>query len=228
MRYPPCIMDQNNSHKVDPDDDLDDEITSDEIRRIFRNHPRDYIAKLEEIGFIYHDDDTDHEEQEEADARPLNANQEYLVSFFDGDIPLSEKTIEIFLEERRSRKPNFPLIRKYFKQANKRLLSMLLDGLHRYPVSTELLSDLTFFHETQNILSTLIDHYTAACEKQQNLEVFSELALDFYYATLPDGYDALHALKEKYPLGTTKRSVINFLIETEKIRDGEADNDIRF
>ena len=221
-------MDQNNSHKVDPDDDLDDEITSDEIRKIFRNHPCDYIAKLEEIGFIYHDDDIDHEEQEEADARPLNANQEYLVSFFDGDIPLSEKTIEIFLEERRSRKPNLPLIRKYFKQANKNLLAMLLDGLHRYPVSNELLSDLAFFHENQNILSTLIDHYTAACEKQQNLEVFSELALDFYYATLPDGYDALHALKETYSQRTSKRSVIDFLIETEKIRDGEADNDIRF
>ena len=221
-------MGQNKNHRPDPDDDLDDEITSDEIRRIFRNHPRDYIAKLEEIGFIYHDDDTDHEEQEEADARPLNANQEYLVSFFDGDIPLSEKTIEIFLEERRSRKPNFPLIRKYFKQANKRLLSMLLDGLHRYPVSTELLSDLAFFHETQNILSTLIDHYTAACEKQQNLEVFSELALNFYYATLPDGYDALQALKEKYPPGTTKRGVLDFLSEMENNRDSDADTDVQF
>ena len=105
---------------------------------------------------------------------------------------------------------------------------MLLDGFHRYPVSDELLSDLVFFHETQNILSILIDHYTAACEKQQNLEVFSELALDFFYATLPDGYDALQALKEKYPPGTTKRGVLDFLSDMGNNRDGEVDNDIRF
>jgi len=209
-------------------DGLDDEIIRDEINGIFRDHPHDYIAKLEEIGFIYHDDEVDYEEQEEAKAKPLNANQEYLVSFFDGAIPLSEKTVEIFLEERRSRQPNLPLIRKYFKQANKHLLSLLLHGLHRYPVSDELLSDLAYFHETQNILSILIDHYTAACEKQQNLEAFSELALDFFYATLPDGYDALHALKEKYPPGTTKRSVLDFLSEMENNPDGDADNDVHF
>jgi len=221
-------MGQNKNHRPVADNDLDDEIISDEISRILRENPHDYIAKLEEIGFIYHDDDIDHEEQEEAEARPLNANQEYLVSFFDGAIPLSEKTVEIFLEERRSRQPNLPLIRKYFKQANKHLLSLLLHGLHRYPVSDELLSDLAYFHETQNILSILIDHYTAACEKQQNLEAFSELALDFFYATLPDGYDALHALKEKYPPGTTKRSVLDFLSEVENNPDGDTDNDVHF
>ncbi|HIP37913.1 MAG TPA: hypothetical protein EYG88_00690 [Desulfocapsa sulfexigens] len=218
-------MTDKKSHNIS--DEFDNEIM-DEVNRIFANHPHEYIAKLEEIGFIYHDDDVDHEEQEEADARPLNVNQEYLVSFFHGDIPLSEKTVEIFLEERRSHNPNFPLIRKYFKQANKHILSMLLSGLHRYPVSVELLSDLAFFHENKNILGTLIEFYTAACERQQDLDVFSELALDFFYATLPDGYDALHALKEKYQLGTDKRISIDFLIEMENSREGDADNDVQF
>ena len=219
------VMTDPKNHNVN--DEFDDEIM-DEVNRIFANHPHEYIAKLEEIGFIYYDDDVDHEEQEEADARPLNVNQEYLVSFFHSDIPLSEKTVDIFLEERRSHNPNFPLIRKYFKQANKHLLSMLLYGLHRYPVSVELLSVLAFFHETKNILGTLIERYIAACELQQNLEVFSELALDFFYATLPDGYDALHALKEKYPPGTDKRVTIDFLIEMENSREGDADNDVQF
>lgn len=221
-------MGQDNRRQINFDDDLDDEITGDEIKRIFKNHPHDYIAKLEEIGFIYHDDDIDEEELEEAKARPLNTNQEYLVSFFNGDIALSEKTVEIFLEERRSSNPNFPLIRRYFKQANKYLLSLLLQGLHHYPVCQELLSDLSFFHEFQNILGNVIDHYLIACKKQQDLEAFSELALDFYYATDPEGYDALHALKEIYPLGSDKRNVIDFLIEIENPDSGAEDQDITF
>ena len=161
-------------------DEPDDEIVRDEVSRIFSKHPSDYIEKLEEIGFTYYDDDFDDEEQEEARARPVNSNQLYLVSFFRGDIPLSDRTIEIFLEERRSSKPNSPLIRKYFKQANKHLLALLLHGLQLYPVSEELLADLGFFHEFRNILSVLIEHYTLACEMEQDLECFSELALDFF------------------------------------------------
>ncbi|NIA05031.1 MAG: hypothetical protein GWP11_03575 [Proteobacteria bacterium] len=209
-------------------DELDDEIVRDEVSRIFSKHPSDYIEQLEEIGFTYYDDDFDDEEQEEARARPVNSNQLYLVSFFRGDIPLSDRTIEIFLEERRSSKPNSPLIRKYFKQANKHLLALLLHGLQLYPVSEELLADLGFFHEFRNILSVLIEHYTLACEMEQNLECFSELALDFFYATFPDGYDALYALKEKYPLGTNKRSVLDFLYEIENTQDGDDGNGVQF
>lgn len=47
------------------------------------------------------------------------------------------------------------------------------------------------------------------------------------YATLPDGYDALHALK-KYPLGTNKRSILDFLNEMENIQDGDDDNEVQF
>lgn len=221
-------MAKHDKEKDPPDsNDLDAEITRDEVSRIFNQHPDDYISKLEELGFTYHDDEPDEEEQEEAVAKPENKNQEYLVSFFDGEVALSEKTVEIFLEERRTPTPNYPLFRKYFKQANKHLLSLILHGLHHYPVLDELLTDLAYFHEFQNILSTVVQHYTVACDEQGNLEVFLELAKDFYYATVPDGYDALHALKDRYLVGSDKRKVIDFLNEIEDIGVDE-DDDIEF
>ncbi|MCK5682966.1 hypothetical protein KAJ27_02555, partial [bacterium] len=78
----------------------------------------------------------------------------------------------------------------------------------------------------QNVLKILIDHYTVACKEQGNLEVFSELVMDFYYATIPDGYDALYAIKELYPVGTDKRKVVDFLSEIEDA--GLDDDDVEF
>jgi len=74
----------------------------------------------------------------------------------------------------------------------------------------ELLSDLGFFHEFENILSTLITYCTQACVNQENLETFSELAQDFYNTTIPDGYEALYALRDLFESGTDKRKVIDF------------------
>ena len=48
------------------------------------------------------------------------------------------------------------------------------------------------------------------------MELFSELALDFYYATIPDGYEALYALRELFEPGTGKRKVIDILIDEEE------------
>jgi len=42
-----------------------DEIIHDKIKDVFRNHPKDYIAKLKELGFEYFEDDDDSEEMEE-------------------------------------------------------------------------------------------------------------------------------------------------------------------
>jgi len=205
-------------------DSLDDDSIRDDVTRIFKDHPKEYISKLEGIGFVYHDDENDGEEQEEAVAKPENKNQEYLVSFFNGNIPLSEETVEIFLEERRNPTPNYPLFRKYFKQANKHLLSLILYALHHYPVLDELLSDLAYFHEFQNILSMVIEHYSIACDEQGNLETFAEVAMDFYYATLADSYDALYALKERYPVDSAKSTVIDFLNDIEDAGVDEEDD----
>lgn len=202
--------------KTPPKSDLpDDEITThDLVNRIIKDHPKNYLSKLEEIGFEYQDDDEfAQEEQEEAAAKPLNSNQKQLASYFNGEALLSDHTIEIFLEERRQPKPNYPLFRKYFKTSNKQLLSLILYGLQLYPVSDELLSDLAYYHEFEGILRLLVDHFMIACEKQENLEVFSEIVQDFYYATAPDGFDAFYELRERFPVGTRKRAVIDFIEE---------------
>ncbi len=147
----------------------------------------------------------DDEEMEEANAKPENQNQKDLVAYFNGEKEFSDRILKIFLEERDAENPNLPLIRKYFKKANPNLKSLILHGLDHYPGSVDLLSDLGYFHEFENLLSVLITYYTQACVDQENMETFSELAQDFYYATVPDGYEALYALRDLFEPGTDKR-----------------------
>jgi hypothetical protein len=75
------------------------------------------------------------------------------------------------------------------------------------------LSDLAYFHEFENMLSTVIKYFTQACVLQENLQTFGELAREFYWATNPDGYEALHALRELFAERKDKRTIIDFLIE---------------
>lgn len=212
--------------KKDKDDTLDDykkikdEIIIDKVNEIFRYRSDNYIAALEEIGFEYHEDDDD-EEIEERKAKPKNKNQRKLVTYFEGEEDASEMIFATFLTERYAKRPNLPLVRKYFKKANQKLKALLIYGLDHYPGRIDLLSDLTYFHEFENILTTLISYYTRACVNQVNLETFTELAQDFYYATNPDGYEALYALRELFEPHTEKRKIIDFLIseaeEAEKL-----------
>jgi hypothetical protein len=195
---------------------LKNQIVIDKVDEVFRTQPRNYISAMEEIGFTYYEDDDDDEEMEEANAKPENQNQKDLVAFFKGEIELSDRILQIFLEERDAENPNLPLIRKYFKRANSYLKSLILYGLDHYPGSLDLLSDLGYFHEFKNILSVLITYYTRACVDQENLETFSELAQDFYYATIPDGYEALFALRDLFEPGTDKRKIVDFLIAEEE------------
>jgi hypothetical protein len=208
--------------KKDKDSVLDDfeklknEIIRDKVDDIFRNHPKDYVAKMEELGFEYFQEDDDSEEIEERNAKPENQRQRDLVAYFENKKKLSKEIFELFSEEKASDNPNFPLIRKYFKKANQNLKALLLYGLDHYPGRIDLLSDLTFFHEFENILSTLISYYTSACVYQHNLETFSELAKDFYYSTSPDGYEALYDLRELFEPDTDKGKIIEFLISEEE------------
>jgi len=204
---------------LDDYEKLKNEIIRDKVNDIFRNHSKDYIAKMEELGFEYFEDDDDSEEIEERNAKPENQRQRDLVAYFENKKKLSKKIFESFSEEKASDNPNFPLIRKYFKKANQNLKALLLYGIDHYPARIDLLSDLTFFHEFENILSTLISYYTRACVDQQNLETFSELAKDFYYSTSPDGYEALYALRELFEQDTDKRKIIEFLISEEEERE---------
>jgi len=197
---------------------LKDEMIRDKVDEIFRTYPDDYVSKLEELGFEYVEDDgMDAEEMEERDARPKNRRQRDLVAFFENKRGLSEAIFEFFTDEKASDDPNYPLIRKYFKRANQNLKALILYGLDKHPGRLDLLSDLAFFNEFENVLSLLITHYTQACIRQENLNMFSKLAEDFYYATRPDGYEAYYALRELFEPESDKRKIIDFFIaEDEK------------
>ena len=195
---------------IDDYDKLKNEILRDKVNDIFRNHPKNYIAKMKELGFEYFEDDDDSEEIEERNAKPENQRQRDLLAYFENKKKLSKNIFECFSEEKASDHPNFPLIRKYFKKANQNLKALLLYGLDYFPGRIDLLSDLTFFHEFENILSILISYYTRACVDQQNLETFSELAKDFYYSTSPDGYEALSALRELFELNPNVAKKVPF------------------
>ena len=199
----------------------------DAVNEVFRNHPKDYIARLEEIGFEYHEEE-DYEEIEERNAEPVNRNQRELVLYFENKLKLSKKIFEIYLHEKDAENPNYPLLRKYFKEANQNLKALIIYGLDHYPGRIDLLSDLAFFHEFENILSTLITYYTSACMKQGNLETFTELVQDFYYCTDPDDYEALLALRELFLPETDKRKIIDFLIAEEDRIVKEASQSIEF
>jgi hypothetical protein len=54
-----------------------------------------------------------------------------------------------------------------------------------------------------------------------NLETFTDLAIEFYFATFPDSYDALYALREIIKTNPEKLTIIDALIleytETEDL-----------
>jgi len=198
------------------------------VNEIFRSHPKDYVAKMEELGFEHFEDDDDCEEIEERNAQPENQRQRNLVAYFEGKKKLSKKIFQSYSEEKTADNPNYPLIRKYYKEANKNLKSLLLYGLDNYPGRIDLLSDLAFFHEFENNLNILITYYTQACIYQENLETFTELAKDFYYSTNPDGYEAYYALRELFELETDKRNIIDFLIAEDEEAERKASQPIEF
>jgi hypothetical protein len=201
---------------------LKDEIIFDKVNVVFRSKPKNFIQALDEIGFEYCEDEVDEAEMEERIAKPENQNQQDLFDFFEGDQDISESIMAIFLEERNAEHPNIPLFRKYFKSANQNLKALLLYCLDRYPTRTDLLADLAYFHEFQNILTLLIEYYILACEKETDMEKFTELAQNFYYSTNPDGYEALLALQDIFEPGTDKRKIVDYLI-TE---DDETDDSV--
>jgi hypothetical protein len=211
---------------LDDFEEIEDEIIRDKVREIFRDNPNNPMEALEDIGFTWYDDDYPSEEDEENSAGPENQNQEDLVEFFQGVEEPSDVILETFLAEKASDTPNLPLFRKYFRVANQNLKALILWALEHYPDRIDLLQDLGFFHEFGNILSTVIEHYTRACESQENMDTFTNLAQEFYYTTQPDGYDAYHALKDVFPVGSAKRALVDFLIAEEDSEDGHVREEV--
>ena len=193
------------------------EIVFEKVAKAIKEDPKDWIKQLEDIGFEYFDDgDGDEEELEEKLAKPEKPNQELLVDYFEGDIELSDWLLDAFLTEKDSDSPNYPLFRKYFKSGNENLKRLLISGLKRSPADIGLLSDLVFFHELKSILSELIGHYLIACDHEQNLQNFEQLALQFYYDTDPDGFDALYELSEKYGPESDKGKIVREILRRQE------------
>jgi hypothetical protein len=156
------------------------------------------------------------ERQEEKDAIPENLNQEFLVAFFEGHVNMSDAVLDAYLTEKNAESPNYPLFRRYFRQGNRALKSLLCRALDRSPTDSSLLHDLAFFHEHQGMLSELIGRYTAACTLEQSISSFTELAMDFYYNTVDDGFEALLELKERFQHNTPKRLALDMLIKEHR------------
>jgi len=200
---------------------LRDEMIIEQVNDIFRNNPVNYREELEKIGLQWFDDDDGEEKREEASAVAENENQDLLVRFFNGEIHLKDEVLETFLSERNKEEPNLPLFRKYFKKGNQHLKALLLFGLGKNPIDRDLLNDMSYFHEFHPMLGELIHLYMTACERENDVNAFRELAEDFFYNTVEDGYEALYALKEIYSAAADKGFVIEqLLIEQEELASG--------
>ncbi|MDL2328504.1 hypothetical protein LJC71_01965 [Desulfosarcina sp. OttesenSCG-928-A07] len=195
----------------------DPEACAAQVSAIMRNHPHDYRERLEEIGFIWEDDEYEKEYEEEVNeeraAVPETRNQRLLIQFFKSGEPVTKLILDAYFKERYAEDPNLPLIRTYFKQASPQLKAILLKGLALDPTNPDLLDDLAYFSEFDSMLGQLVQLYTDACIQENDMERFSVLAQEFYQNTIDQGYDALQELSVLFP-GDTKGAVIQQLMDT--------------
>ena len=74
------------------------EIVFERVAKAIKEDRKNWIEKVEDLGFKWFDDDYDDEEElEEKQAKPENPNQELLVSYFEGGVELSNKVLDAFL-----------------------------------------------------------------------------------------------------------------------------------
>ena len=178
------------------------------VARAIKNDPKNYVDRLAELGFKWVDDEIDEEDLEERAATIRNDNEKYLVAYLDGEIELSDRVLDSYLHEKTSDRLNYPLFRRYFKTGNNNLKGLLLYALERHPTDIWLLGDLAYYHEHRNALGELIQAYLRACEREDDLDRFSQLVSRFYLDTEPDGFDAFHELEQVYSSSSEKWKVI--------------------
>lgn len=197
------------------------EMAIEKVNEVFKKNPENYREELGKLGYQWFDDDYPDEIEEENAAAPENKNQEMLAAYFNGEIALSDDIVELFLTEKYQDAPNYPLLRRYFRQGSGPLKALIYRGLEMNPTDIGFLNDLAVFHDFHPMLAELINRYTEACRLQQDPETFTELAQDFYYNTSPDGYEAYHALKEIFGPETQKGEIlVNLIREEEEPDDG--------
>ena len=97
--------DKDKDRTRDEYEELKDEMVVDKVTEIFRDQPGNYIAALEEVGFVYVEEEDDNEEIEEMKAKPENQNQRVLVTYFEGTQDPSDAILATFLTERDTEHP---------------------------------------------------------------------------------------------------------------------------
>lgn len=201
--------------KLLPDtlEEFEEEMLVEQVNEVFQQFPNNWVAGLERIGFIWFDDEDHQEELEEEQTIPENLNQELLVAYFEGHVPLDDKVLEVYVLETHSETCNVPLLKKYFKRGNLHIKALLLYGLEQSPTNRDLLLDLAALHEHRSILSDVIHVYLNACQLEEDLERFELLARDFELMTHPDGYNALYELKQIFSPNTDKGKVVEQIAE---------------
>jgi hypothetical protein len=129
--------------------------------------------------------------------------------------------LRLWQEETLCDEPNYPLWRRYFRQGNARLKALLLFGLDRDPTSGGLLGALSFLHEFSPMLKELIARYLYACDAENDEPRFLQLAEDFDGNTGDSGYEALQALRSRYPVGSFKARCVACLLAQRTAQDNE-------
>lgn len=199
------------------------------VSEIIKSHPHDYVEKLEEIGFMWFDDNAwEEEEEEERSAVPETPDQEALVRFFEQGGPPTEELLGALEREKYAEEPNYPLIRRYFKQINRNLKRLILYGLDRHPTDSGLLDDLSFFQEYDNVLSELINRYKTACLQEQDMKRFEGLIEDFHMNTIEFGFDAYYELAGMFEEDPEKRKIVKRQIRELKTPGVQGPYDIPF
>ena len=71
---------------------------------------------------------------------------------------------------------------------------------------------LGFYHVFSPILKELIMYYSKACEAEQDMTLYRQLAQDFHINCSSSGYEAFYALDQKLSENDPKKAVLKDLI----------------
>lgn len=183
-------------------------------REVLKNTPRNQqYSKLIELDFEYIEEGDDAEKYEEDNAQPMNTRQKVISEYFECKSRLSLKIIQNFIEEIEDDDPNYPLLRKYFKQGGNHILELLKKSLVEYPSRQSILNAFAFLSRYHNVFVELVAAYTTACRVEENILVFKELVEHFYINVTEHDYDVFAALKVLCKDDQNKLKVINKIAE---------------
>ena len=182
-----------------------DQLVMERVSKTLKESTGSHPDTLTPLGFNFIDDDNEAKEiEEEHKALPKNTIEVKLINYLEGQSQPSQEKINYLIAIKTSKEPNYPLIRKYFRQGNEQLLKLLLYALEKQPINKGFLQDLHYFHQHRNIHFEIIHYYLRACEKEQDLVALEKLVEDFIHATQGTNFDALHQLRHAFPHNTAK------------------------